>query len=198
MRVDIRISHHDFDNYVDFAESEVFLPAPLEQMREFQAWGIALLSECPLTIELRKRDAAIPARRSAAYEALKPYLALEEGDVFISGMATVRFPAIAAGSIEIALYKGNGGEEFLHDDEGIAYAKRSWGEAATDQREYFLNFVSDWPFGSGSMRLHAGEECVISLDTDDCIPLRRYVEEPRKYGYRARGGSVANIEPSGS
>lgn len=165
MRIDFRVSHDDFDNYIDFTESQVFFSAPIEQMTGFQAWGIAVLSQSFLHAELKK------------------YMNIE-GDIYVSGMVSIVFPSIEAGSIEVALYTDDG-IGFMEGPNGIARVTRSWGKVSSDDvKQYSTDFISDWPYGSGSIHVYSKQEIMFSIDVQDCIPIEKYIHEPKKYSYR--------------
>jgi predicted hydrocarbon binding protein len=99
-------------------------------------------------------------------------------------MVSVVFPKIEAGTVNIALYK-DGGVGFLNGPDGIVRVSRSWGDViSSDAKEYNTDFISDWPFGSGSLSIYSETEFTLSIDVRDCIPIGWYVQEPKKYGYR--------------
>ncbi|MGG4454008.1 hypothetical protein [Brevibacillus porteri] len=164
MRVNIPVTFADYNNNIDFTESRAFFSAPFEKLAGFQIWGMTVLSQSTLHTEIRK------------------YLSIE-GDIYVSGMVSIVFPYVLGGSIKVALYNSEG-VEFLEGPDGIVGISRSWGETPRDEKEYCTDFICDWPHGWGSLRIYSGPEIILSIDISDCIPIRRYVLEPEKYGYR--------------
>ncbi|WP_141504470.1 hypothetical protein [Paenibacillus luteus] len=188
MRIDFRVNHDDFDKHIDFTEAQVFFSSPIERMCTFQAWGIAVLCETPLNKELKKhvgQEVGNYNSYSSLYKELKKHLEVE-GDIYVSGMVSVIFPNVETGVIEVALFKESG-EGFLYGPEGIVRVTRRWGNTiSSSKKEYYIDFISDWPFGSGNLRIYAENEFILSIDVKDCIPLSWYVENPEKYAYQMR------------
>ncbi|TNJ68101.1 hypothetical protein FE784_00075 [Paenibacillus hemerocallicola] len=165
----VELCEDDYDNYIDFSESNLVFNAPFETMKSFNAWGITVLQGANCLKQIRQ----------------VVYLP-DNKDFYISGFTEVSFKEIRSGSISIALYKDNLGEGFIKDsNNNIVKINKEW--RSTDQTNFFqYEFcgVTDWPHGQGELKINAEGRPSLAVETDFIVTTGEYILNVDKFGFK--------------
>lgn len=163
---------------VDFTEATVLFEPSwiLPETVEFQVWGLTLLA-CP-------DDPAWPSVPAPADAAVA-------GDLYVAGLAILRFAMVRGGRFEASLYDPDCPGEFARSCRGNTITlTRSWREDETKGAlvRYSMDCGLAWPRAACHLELYTGGPVSLELPAERYISVGEYVRNPARYHWRPESG----------
>ncbi|MDM8557249.1 hypothetical protein [Candidatus Parabeggiatoa sp. HSG14] len=158
-------------NLIDFSEASAFINIMpiLGTHVELNFWGITLL-----TSKQRKKPLILPD------------INLEEpnSNTYIAGFSKIVFHEVVGGEISIELYDPAQTDSFLKNQQNESVIlQRQWAFKPKESISvYELDCTSDWPAGACYLAIASKGQVQLTYEVSDCIPTRKFVLEPQKYG----------------
>lgn len=106
-------------------------------------------------------------------------------DIYVSGYSTLTFHDVTSGNIEVELFsKEPPYTKLSWPDKSLMKINKTWGAESEDENVYEIEGTLAWPYGRCDLSIASSSKVYIELDSANFIPVKEYMLNTNKYGWR--------------